>query len=140
MQLSRTEARALAVATLDALGTFEAVLRGPPAKFAGRSPVAVISSRALDLEQDTHTLIGVTCEVTISLYVRSDTGDEAAAEDLLDDLALSVALALYATEGFSLAKSSAGPEDGNLRDVDRNGVLYRVERIVISAFQRYEQE
>lgn len=138
MQLTRTEARALAVTTLEALGTFEAVLRSPPALFGGISPIAIVTSKALTVGQDTHELIGVISDVTVSIYVRSENGAADAAEDLLDSLALSSALALYATEGFDLAKSSAGPEDSGLRDPDRNGVLYRVERIVCSAGKRYD--
>lgn len=126
--MDRKAARQLAETTLTGLGTFEAVLHGPPDAFSGRSPVAVITSRSLRLEAIARSLYEVTVGITVSIYVRKDD-DAEAAEDQLDDLALTVAAALHATGQFQVLESSAGPESGNLRDVDRNGVLYRVERM-----------
>jgi hypothetical protein len=134
MGLSRKEARALAKTTFEALGVFEAVLAGAPDLFAGRSPVAVITSSSLDFQQVARELYEETSTITASIYVRRDAGaaQAAASEDQLDDLARACLLALHATGVFAVHPSSAAPQDGNLRDVDRNSVLYRIERIELT--------
>lgn len=141
MGTSRKEARALAKTTLQALGVFEAVLSGAPNLFAGRSPVCVVTSRSLVMGPLTRGVMEVTSGITVSIYVRRDAGesDAEAAEDQLDDLALSVIAALHATDVLYVSESSAGPENGNLRDVDRNGVIYRIERIPLTVLDETER-
>ena len=140
MGTNRKAARALAQSTLEALGVFEAVLQGFPAKFAGRSPLAIISSRSLTMAPLTRGVMEETSGITISLYVRQDaTEDSGAAEDQLDDLTTAVLLALHATDVFYISETSADPTSGNLRDVDRNGTLYRVERIPVTCLDKSER-
>lgn len=132
--MDRKTARALAQTALEGLNVFEAVLLGAPTLFGGRSPVAVITSRSLQLQgadEVARGLYTITNGITVSIYVRRDD-DGSATEDQLDDLALQCALALHATHVFDLAESSAGPENGNLRDVDQNKIIYRIERIPLT--------
>jgi hypothetical protein len=138
--MDRKAARALAKTTLDALNVFTAVLHGAPDKFGGRSPIAIISSRSLQLIDDARALYTVENGLTVSIYVVREPGEApaAAAEDLLDDLALLTATALHMTGRFQLETSSAAPESGNLRDVDQNGKLYRVERIPLIVLDAHE--
>lgn len=138
--MDRKAARALAKTTLEALGAFHAVWQGAPDKFAGQSPIALISSGSIQLTPIARELYTVENGLTVAIYVRRDAGLVAAAatEDLLDDLALSVVEALHATGWFDVTTSSAAPEAGNLRDVDRNGVLYRVERIPLTVLDEHE--
>lgn len=140
--MDRKAARALAKTTLQGLNVFTAVLQGAPDKFAGRSPIAIISSRSLRLLDVARELYTVENGLTVSIYVRRDSGEAAAAaaEDLLDDLALLSATALHTSGFFELETSSAAPDAGNLRDVDRNGVLYRVERIPLIVLDEHEDE
>lgn len=138
--MDRKAARQLAKTTLEALNVFTAVLQGAPDKFGGRSPIAIVSSRSMLLTDVARELYTVENGLTVSIYVRRDPGETAAAatEDLLDDLALSVAEALHNSGRFELETSSAAPESGNLRDVDRNGTLYRVERIPLIVLDEHE--
>ena len=132
---TRTEARALAENALEGLGLFEVVVQGSPDLFAGRSPVCVITSRGMDLKWVARELVTLPSTITVAIYVRRDADDDGAAEDQLDSLTTAVLLALHATGVFFVGESSADPASGNLRDVDRNGVLYRVERIPLTVLE-----
>lgn len=136
--MDRKAARALVATTLQGLGTFQAVWQGAPDKFGGLSPVALISSRSIDLTPDARALYEITSGITVSIYVNRTALGAEAAEDLLDDLALSVVEALHATGAFQIDASTAGPEAGNLRDVDRNGIIYRIERIPLTVLDENE--
>jgi hypothetical protein len=67
--------------------------------------------------------------LSATIYVRADSGAEAAAEDTLDALTRAVVLAL-AGAGFDELRSDALPDGAPLRHVD--GVFYRVERVLFS--------
>lgn len=139
MGTDRKAARQLAQTTLEGLALFEAVVQGTPDLFAGRSPVCVITSRSLAMQPLTRGVMEETSGITASIYVRRDANDGGAAEDQLDDLAKATVLALHATDVFYVSESSADPVSGNLRDVDRNGVLYRVERIALTCLDETER-
>lgn len=137
--MDRKAARALVATTLQGLGTFQAVWQGAPDKFGGLSPVALISSRSIDLTPDARALYEITSGITVSIYVNRTALGAEAAEDLLDDLALSVVEALHAASNLiQIDASTAGPEAGNLRDVDRNGIIYRIERIPLTVLDENE--
>lgn len=136
--MDRKAGRALAKTTLEGLNIFQAVWQGAPDKFGGVSPVALVSSRSIDLTPDARALYEITNGITVSIYVKREKDGAGAAEDLLDDLALTVVEALHATDAFQIDASSAGPDAGNLRDVDGNGVIYRVERIPLTVLDEHE--
>ena len=133
--MDRSAARALAKSTLEALSLFKAVEKGVPGLFAGRSPVAVITSRSMNLQPLSRALIEIESGITVSIYVRHDSNGAGADEDQLDSLTKASMLALHATGVFSIAESSADPAGGHLRDVDRNNVLYRIERIPLTVLE-----
>jgi len=138
--MDRPTARALVKTTLDNLGTYSAVSQGPLLKFAGVSPVAIISSRSYDLTRLARDMAELTAGMTLTIYVRHDS-DDGTSETQLDTLVKAALIALYAVKDandervFSFDASNADIASGNLRDVDRNGVLYRVERIPISVLE-----
>lgn len=139
--MDRTDARALVKTTLEGLGTYQAVILGVPGVFAGRSPLAVITSRSMGLDYSTRELYTIPSGLTLAIYVWHDPdADEGTSEATLDTLTKAALLALaalkdeYEQRVFAIGESSADPTSGNLRDVDRNGTLYRVERIPLTVF------
>ena len=128
--MNRKAARALAKTTLTGLGTFQAVLQGAPDSFGGQSPVAVVTSRALELEQVTRRQYTVTNGLTISIYVIRAAADGEATEDTLDDLVEAAAVALHNTGSFEVGQSDAGTAGAPNRLID--GKIYRLERIPLT--------
>lgn len=141
--MDRTAARALVKTTLTTLGTYQAVVQGVPSLFAGRSPVAVITGRSMGLDYSARELYSIPSGLTVAIYVYHDPdADEGTSEDQLDSLTKAAMLALAALESgnqriFDIGESSADPASGNLRDVDRNGTLYRVERIPLTVLDEF---
>lgn len=141
--MDRTAARALIKTTLEGLDAYEVIIQGVPNLFAGRSPVAVITSRSMGLDYSAHGLYTIPSGITVSIYVYHDPdADEGASEDQLDSLTKAAMLALAVLESdnqrvFAVGESSADPAAGNLRDVDRNGTLYRVERIPVTVLDEH---
>jgi hypothetical protein len=131
--MDRKAARALAVATIQALAMFDLVDSGPPDSFAGKAVVALITSRSLELAAVARKLYTVTNQITVSIYVQRAPGAGAAAEDMLDDLALSVATALHDTGLFFPEQSDAGAAGAPSREID--GKIYRVERIPFTVLE-----
>lgn len=139
---TRSEARALAKQTLIALGdytvsdggsgTLNLVFTGSPESFAGLSPVAIVTSRSMQLTAIARSLYEVASGVTVSIYVRHgpSTAESEAAEDQLDSLTRRAIVALHATGVFTVGESNAAAEGAPNRMID--GVLYRVERIPLS--------
>jgi hypothetical protein len=144
--MDRTAARALIKTTLEGLGTYQAVVQGVPSLFAGRSPIAVITSRSMGLEYATRELYTLPSGVSVAIYVYHDPeAAEGTSEDQLDSLTKAAMIALGTLEVsdqriFDLGESSADPSSGNLRDVDRNGTLYRVERIPLTVLDEHGYE
>ena len=120
-------ARAAAVNAITALNTFNLVQSGAPDSFNQKAIVALITSRSLALTSIARGLYEVTNQITVSIYVQRAAGAEAATEDLLDDLALSVVTALHDTGLFLAEQSDAGASGAPNRNID--GKIYRVERI-----------
>lgn len=138
--MDRTTARNLIKTTLDALMTYELVNQGAPGAFKGRNPVAIISSRSMALVEVARDSAEIGNGLTLTIYVRHDS-DDGTSETQLDTLVRAALLALYAVKDaqgvrvFSFDASNADIASGNLRDVDRNGTLYRVERIPINVYE-----
>jgi hypothetical protein len=125
--MDRKAARAAAKSAITTLGTFGLVKSGAPDSFGGKPIVALITSRSLLLTPIARSLYEVTNQITVSIYVQRAAGAEAATEDLLDDLALSVVTALHNTGQFLAEQSDAGASGAPNRNID--GKVYRVERI-----------
>jgi hypothetical protein len=129
--MTRATDRAAAVVAITALSSFQAVHSGPRRALGGASPVCVVASRGLTASGAVRGGGPSILEGALSatIYVRADSGTEAAAEDSLDGLVRSVVLAL-AGAGFGEIRSDALPDGAPLRNVD--GVFYRVERVQFS--------
>ena len=138
--MDRTAARALAAATLSATGAYTVgadvnVFQGSLDHFEGRSPIAVVTSRALGLEAIARDLFTVTSGLSVSIYVRKPDGAAGAAdaETALDTLVRAAAIALHETGSFEVGESNAAPDGFPLRLIDQ--VLYRVERLPLTVLE-----
>ncbi len=124
--MNRKDARALAKQILEETGSYTTVFAGPARTFGGKSPVAVVISRGLNLTMDAREEWTLSGDIQISIYVRCAPGEETTAEDRLDDLVRSAALALRDAD-FVQISSDATPESAPLRNID--STFYRVERL-----------
>lgn len=127
--MDRATARTFAQTVLEALGLFQSVVQGPSDSFGGASPVAVITSRSMRLDDVARELYTVDNGISVSIYVRRDP-DPVGAEAKLDDLTLAAMVALHITGAFDIGESNADPAGGYQRVID--GVVYRIERIPLS--------
>lgn len=129
--MTRTDDRAQAAATLTALGLFQAVYAAPRRSFDGLSPIASVISAGMTPGTATRgrSVGSLDYRLSVAIYVRADSGAEAAAEDLLDRVTQAAVLAL-AGAGFAVAGADAAPDGTPLRLID--GIPYRAERITIS--------
>jgi hypothetical protein len=134
--MDRKAARAAAKSAIEGLGTFDLVASGAPDSFQGKAVVALITSRALSLSGIARNLYEVTNQITISIYVQRAAGGEAVAEDMLDDLALSVTTALHDTGLFFAEQSDAGA--GGRPNAKVDGKIFRVERIPFTVLDEQE--
>lgn len=134
--MNRKAARTLAKTTLTALGSFQAVLHGAPDSFGGQSPVALITSRSLELTEIARDLYTVTNGITVSIYVVRAAASGEATEDTLDDLVAAAAAALHSTGVFVVGQSDAGTAGTPSRLID--GKIYRLERIPLTILDEGE--
>lgn len=138
--MNRTAARALVKTTLVATGaytvdTVDQVYQGALEHFDGRTPIAVITSRTMALDEEARALYTIRNGLYVSIYVRKpDSTDGASdAEDTLDTLVEAATIALYETRLFEVGESSSAPDGYPLREID--GVLYRVERLQLTVLE-----
>lgn len=124
--MNRADVRALAATTLAALDLFQQVYRAPRRTLDGESPVALILSQTLGIDEEARGLYTVAQGISLTIYVRCDPGSEAAAEDQLDAIVAAAVLALRAA-GLTLTGSDSSPDGAPLRDIDKT--YYRVERL-----------
>lgn len=141
--MNRSQARALARSVLVASGDYPAatalIADGPLDTFDGRSPVAVITSRSMDVTFDARDEWTLQSGILVSIYVLREAGQAAAVEDRLDDLVRNALTALIETEAFeAIGPSDAFAESAPIRRID--GKSYRVERIPLRADEDYETE
>lgn len=127
--MTRQSDREGAAALLVSLNSYAAVYDAPRRAFDGLSPVASVVSQGMQAQGKTRGGPALTNVLAVSLYVRADSGSEAAAEDQLDSLTRAAVLA-FVEARWDIGSVDALPDGAPLRNID--GALYRVERIIIS--------
>jgi len=129
--MTRRAKREAIVTLLTDSGAFDAVKDGAARTFDGQSPVAVVLSRGMELVNLSRGLGGdeLRHRLSVTLYIRCTSGQEADAEAALDDLVEATVL-LLRDAGYGVPGTDAAPADAPLRIVD--GTIYRVERIDVT--------
>ena len=134
--MNRSEARALAKATLQGMNAFAQVYDHEPLSFNGQSPVATAHSKSLGIMGFAHGEIAIAGEIVVTLYFfrKADPADTKGAviEERLDTLTLDAMLAVRT------AFIAADPEvevnispsvSGYAPPLDAN--VYRMERFAV---------
>lgn len=134
--MSRRTFREAVVSALTTGARFGLIKEGAARSFDAATPVAVVTSAGTQLINLTRGLGGDErrYEVSVSLYIRCEAGQEADAEDALDALSEATITDLQAL-GYGVPGTDAAPADAPLRIID--GTLYRVERLRVTT-QEYD--
>jgi hypothetical protein len=126
--MSRKTVREAVVSALTASARFQQVYDGPARSVGGQSPVAIVLSLGTETQDLTRGERGGWRQHTISvgIYIGCASGQEADAEDALDEIVQATITDLHAA-GYGVPGTDAGSDLKPLYDID--GALYRGERI-----------
>lgn len=128
MGYTRDEAVVLAVTTLNATGSYQAVYNDFPNKFEGQSPVAVAYGQGYRVVPIARGMIDIPSEIAVIILVWRDPDQPTAAGQQKNELIREAMLAFHAA-GFENIRSDAGTSIPQ-RIID--GEAYTVERIVMT--------
>lgn len=134
--MDRTEARTLAKTELQNLALFAKVFLSEPESFNGNTPVVVVHSKSLAIQDDTRDDAPLPTEFYVTIYIRrprdATESEKDAIEAQLDGLTLAAMRALYTAfieaspRGLAIGPSETGYPQ---REFDNNP--YRLERFAV---------